>query len=61
MENPGHFSVEINSEGSWIDHRSDGDAAYQAQIKRLGDLETLWELGDFDLFISRAEPAPSEA
>jgi len=45
--------------GPWRDHQDEIDTAYRAQIERLGDPDTLWELGYLEDFITRvtAEPA----
>jgi hypothetical protein len=47
--------------GSWRDHEAEIEAAYNAQIARLGKPETLWELGEIEAHIARSskprEPA----
>jgi hypothetical protein len=39
--------------GSWSDHREEIETAYHAQVERLGQPDSLWELGEFEDFISR--------
>ncbi len=43
----------IVRKGSWRDHESEIEAAYRAQIARLGNPETLWELGEMEAHIFR--------
>jgi hypothetical protein len=40
--------------GCWRDHQSDIAAAYEAQLERLGDRDTLWEMGEFEEFVARS-------
>lgn len=44
--------------GPWRDHKGEIDAAYRAQIERLGDPDTLWELGYLEDFITRVTAEP---
>jgi hypothetical protein len=39
--------------GKWRDHRDEIDAAYRAQVARLGTPETLWEMGEIEAFIAK--------
>jgi hypothetical protein len=39
--------------GPWTDHREEIETAYRAQIDRLGDSDTLWELEEIEGFIGR--------
>jgi hypothetical protein len=43
--------------GCWRDHHDEIDAAYRAQIARLGAPETLWEIGEIEAFIAKASQA----
>lgn len=39
--------------GRWREHCDEIDAAYRAQVARLGSPETLWEIGDVEAFIAK--------
>ena len=45
--------------GSWRDHEAEIEAAYNAQVARLGTPETLWELGEMEAHIA-ASSKPRE-
>jgi hypothetical protein len=47
----------ISCRGSWRDHLAEIESAYRAQVDRLGDPDTLWEMGDLEEFISRVTAA----
>jgi len=38
--------------GCWDDHQAEIEAAYRAQVERLGEPESLWELGELEAFIA---------
>jgi hypothetical protein len=44
--------------GPWRDHQSEIEEAYRAQIDRLGDPDTLWELDYLEDFITRVTASP---
>lgn len=50
----------IVRKGSWRDHEAEIEAAYTAQVARLGKPETLWELGEMEAHIARTSQSRPE-
>jgi hypothetical protein len=50
----------IVERGCWRDHRTEIEEAYRAQVERLGQPESLWELGELEAFIERVSHTPND-